>query len=114
MGTFAVGDVVLLPFPFSDLSQSKKRPALVLADAGRGDWLCMQITSQPYNDPSAIILSQTDFVNGSLQRDSFIRPAKLFTAHDSLFISSVAKVRWDKLSEVKERLIGFIRQGKFA
>jgi hypothetical protein len=33
----AVGKVILVPFPFSDLSQSKLRPAVVLADAGRGD-----------------------------------------------------------------------------
>ena len=31
--------VVLLPFPFSDLSTSKLRPALVLVDAGRDDWV---------------------------------------------------------------------------
>ena len=39
MGAFTVGSVVLVPFPFSDLSGSKKRPALILADAGRGDWV---------------------------------------------------------------------------
>ncbi len=39
MGRLAAGQVVVLPFPFSDLSQNKYRPALVLADAGRGDWV---------------------------------------------------------------------------
>lgn len=37
MGAFAAGQVVLLPFPFSDLTRSKLRPALLLADAGRDD-----------------------------------------------------------------------------
>jgi hypothetical protein len=32
------GSVVLVPFPFSDLSVSKRRPAVVLADAERGGW----------------------------------------------------------------------------
>ncbi len=36
MGAPSVGDVVIIPFPYSDLSQSKRRPALVLAEAGRG------------------------------------------------------------------------------
>ncbi len=48
MGTFAAGQVVVLPFPFSDLSRQKLRPALLLADAGRGDWIAGQITSNPY------------------------------------------------------------------
>lgn len=44
----AVGKVILVPFPSSDLSQSKLRPAVVLADAGRGDWVLCQVTSNPY------------------------------------------------------------------
>ncbi|MDL5503395.1 MAG: hypothetical protein QSU88_09280 [Candidatus Methanoperedens sp.] len=31
MARFVKGDVVVVPFPFSDLSQSKRRPALVIA-----------------------------------------------------------------------------------
>jgi hypothetical protein len=38
------GGVVLIPFPFSDLSGSKLRPALVLADVSAGDWVLCQIT----------------------------------------------------------------------
>ena len=48
MVTPTAGEVVLVPFPFSDLSQSRVRPALCLADAGRGDWVLCQITSSPY------------------------------------------------------------------
>ncbi|MBX5452771.1 MAG: type II toxin-antitoxin system PemK/MazF family toxin [Acidobacteriia bacterium] len=114
MGAFAVGDVVLLPFPFSDLSRAKKRPALVLADARNNDWVCLQITSRPYGDPVAIALVQADFATGSLNRDSFIRPGKLFTAHDSLFIRTVAQVQGSKLTEVKEAVIRFVRQGIFS
>ena len=44
------GEVV----PFSDLSQSKVRPVVCLADAGRGDWVLCQITSSPYGDPAAV------------------------------------------------------------
>jgi mRNA interferase MazF len=89
----AAGAVMLLPFPFSDLSQSKLRPAVVLADAGRGDWvLCQvicQVTSKPYGDPAAVILDATDFSAGSLRVQSFARPGKLFTANDSLFSTEV-------------------------
>ncbi len=44
------GDVVVLPFPFSDLSESKVRPAVVLARANKSDWILCQITSNPYGD----------------------------------------------------------------
>jgi mRNA interferase MazF len=47
MESLAAGSVTLIPFPFSDLSQSKIRPALVLANAERGDWILCQITSKP-------------------------------------------------------------------
>ena len=85
MGEFTAGQIVILPFPFSDLSQSKFRPALLLADAGRGDWIACQITSNPYADARAITLSAADFASGSLERLSYARPGKLFTANEALF-----------------------------
>ncbi len=89
MVTPAIGAVVLVPFPFSDLSQSKVRPALCLADAGRGDWVLCQITSVAYGDPIAEPLTAPDFASGGLHVESFVRPGKLFTAHSRLLVRSV-------------------------
>jgi mRNA interferase MazF len=50
----AKGSVVLVAFPFSDLSASKLRPAIVLASAERDDWILCQVTSNPYADQNAI------------------------------------------------------------
>jgi len=44
MGKFVKGDAVVLPFPFSDLGSSKRRPALVVAIASAGDVILAQIT----------------------------------------------------------------------
>jgi mRNA interferase MazF len=85
----AVGEIVLVPFPFSDLSQTKVPPAVCLADAGRGDWVLCQITSSPYGDPSALRLETSDFQSGGLLISSFARPGKLFTAHAGLVVHSV-------------------------
>ena len=85
MEAFAAGQVVLVPFPFSDLSSSKLRPALILADAGLGDKVCVQITSNPYTDARAVAIDISDFRLGSLQKPSYARPAKLFTIHEQLF-----------------------------
>jgi mRNA interferase MazF len=87
--TPTAGEVVLVPFPFSDLSQSKVRPAVCLANAGRGDWVLCQITSSPYGDPAAIPLDAPDFASGGLLVVSFARPGKLFTAHAGLMVRSV-------------------------
>ena len=89
MVTPSTGEVVLVPFPFSDLSQSKVRPAVCLADAGRGDWVLCQITSSPYGDPAAILLDAPDLASGGLLVASFARPGKLFTAHAGLMVRSV-------------------------
>ena len=56
MGPLAAGVVVLVRFPFSDLSHNKLRPAVVLADAGRGDWILCQVTSKPYADSASVVL----------------------------------------------------------
>ena len=84
MVPLAAGLVVLVRFPFSDLSQAKLRPAVVLADAGRGDWILCQVTSKPYADHFAVVLEAADFQRGSLQVTSFARPGKLFTASNNL------------------------------
>jgi mRNA interferase MazF len=88
MDAFAAGQVILLPFPFSDLTGSKLRPALLVANAGRGDWIACQITSNPYADPRAIVLENDAFAGGGLQRISYIRLGKLFTANESLMSGS--------------------------
>ena len=105
MGTPSVGPVVLLPFPFSDLSNSKKRPAVVVASAGRGDWILCQITSNPYSDANSIPLDSSNFVRGGLQIRSYARPAKLFTANESLIISEAGQITADALQSVRNRII---------
>ena len=90
MARFVKGEVIVIPFPFSDLSGNKRRPALVLADMSGDDILLCPITSQ--NSPKdtwAIPLLATDFKSGSLPLASNIRPNRLFTAHKALIIKSV-------------------------
>ena len=86
----SAGGIVLVPFPFSDLSQAKLRPAVVSAEARRSDWILCQVTSNPYGDPRAILLPQSSFASGSLRSDSYARPGKLFTASQELMVAEVA------------------------
>jgi len=108
----AVGLVVVRPFPFSDLSDAKLRPALVLADAGRHDWILCQITSNPYGDPRAITLDSADFRSGSLRMTSFERPGKLFTANSSLIVREVGDLCAETMSNVIDAVVGILRSGQ--
>lgn len=109
MGPLAAGSVVLVPFPFSDLSGSKLRPALALADVGRGDWILCQITSVEYGDARAIPLTQDCFGEGSLHRSSFARPGKLFTAHQDLCVANLGHLRLDVFQMVIEAVLQLFR-----
>ena len=111
MGSFATRQVVLLPFPYSDLSAQKLRPALILANADRGDWLLCQITSNPYADPIAVELTQDSFVAGGLQRISYARPSKLFTAHESLFSNIAGSLHSAAQASMVKAVVVIVRKG---
>lgn len=108
MVALTAGAVVLVPFPFSDLSQAKRRPAVVLADAGRSDWILCQITSNPYGDPGAIALVPDGFATGSLHVTSYARPGKLFTAHSHLIVAQVGRLKAEAHREVIEAVVGIL------
>jgi len=99
----SAGGIVLVPFPFSDLSQAKLRPAIVVADAGRGDWILCQVTSNPYGDPRAVHLTPPSFGSGSLRSDSYARPGKLFTASADLMVAQVAALTHEAPSSSSKR-----------
>jgi PemK-like, MazF-like toxin of type II toxin-antitoxin system len=107
----AAGAVVLVRFPFSNLSQSKLRPAIVLADAGRGDWVLCQVTSNPYADTRAIRLSDESFEQGGLQRPSYARPAKLFTANHEIMVAEVGKLTVEALRQVIRAVVEVLHNG---
>lgn len=109
MVTPAKGSVVLVRFPFSDLSHAKLRPAVVLAKVGRGDWILCQITSKPYADAGASLLRDPDFARGSLQLDSYARPGKLFTAHESLIATEVGELKPEAFDQVIDAVVRLLQ-----
>jgi mRNA interferase MazF len=107
--TPAAGTVVLVPFPFSDLSQAKLRPAVVLADVGRGDWILCQITSNPYGDTRAIMLEDASFAEGALRVVSYARPGKLFTANSTLMVTQVGTLKAASLQQIIEAVVALLQ-----
>ncbi|MGQ9630098.1 MAG: MazF family transcriptional regulator [bacterium] len=98
-----------MPFPFYDLSRSKLRPAVVLADAGRGDWILCQVTSNPYSDAQALMLSDDSFREGSLRMISYARPGKLFTANRDLMVTQVGTLKAESLKHIIEAIVRILR-----
>ena len=109
MATFVKGDVVVIPFPFSDLSQAKRRPALVIADLIGDDLILCQITSQNISDKYSISLDNNDFQSGSLKRKSNIRPNRIFTADNHIILYKIGQVKIDKLDQVIKKIIQIIQ-----
>jgi len=108
MERFVKGDIVVLPFPFSDLSSSKKRPAMVLANLHGNDIILCQITSQFVKDSYAIALNDSDFTIGSLNKPSNIRPNRLFTADKNIIIRKIGTVKPDVFKKVTNTLFEII------
>ena len=99
------GDVVVLPFPFSDLSDSKRRPALVVADLEGDDVILCQITSESRVDNYSIILMKNDFEQGNLGLTSLIRPNRLFTADKYILLYKAGSLKNKKIKEIEEELV---------
>jgi mRNA interferase MazF len=111
VGALLPGLVVLVRFPFSDLSSSKLRPAVVLAHSGGVDWILCQVTSSPYGDSRAIALEADSFATGGLVRDSFARPGKLFTASQSIIVRQPGSLTALAHLAVMDGVIQLLRTG---
>ena len=109
MAKFVKGDVVVVPFPFSDLTQAKKRPALVISVLEGDDLILCQITSQRIKDKYAISIDDKDFAEGSLNQPSNVRPNRLFTADSHIVLYRVGNLTPAKLDIIIEKLIEILR-----
>ena len=108
MARLIKGDVIVVPFPFSDLTQSKKRPALVISVLEGDDLILCQITSQLIKDNYSILIDDKDFKEGSLKQQSNLRPNRIFTADSHIVLYRVGNLKSDKLNKIIEKVIEII------
>jgi mRNA interferase MazF len=104
MGKPVIGEVVVFPFPQTNMQSGKRRPALVVADLKGDDLILCQITSQARSDGYSVPLTAADFERGRLVRDSFIRPNRLFTVEQSVILYAAGKVKSEKLNEIRAKI----------
>ena|SRR3972149_1041395 len=107
------GDIVIIGFPFSDLSKTKKRPALIISNDSvnnTGDYLMVQVTSKIRNDSLSLPINKSDFVNEKeLPLQSCIRLHKIFLLNESLIISKNTAVNPGFLDSVIEKITGLLK-----
>lgn len=96
------GDIILVQFPFTDLSGSKLRPALVISNDklnASGDFVCLQITSKTFNDGCFFVLNDQN-VSIPLKLNSGIRLQKIFTVNSSIVKQKISAVSPAALTEI--------------
>lgn len=111
MERFVKGDVVVIPFPFTDLSDYKKRPALVAAELESDDLILCQITSQKIKDKYAIPLEDEDFKTGGLKKKSNVRPNRIFTADKAIILYRAGRLKEVKMREITEKIMHIFKGG---
>ena len=109
MERFIKGDIVVIPFPFSDLIGAKRRPALVITNLKGEDLILCQITSKKVRDEYAITITEEDFEEGSLKQESNVRPNKIFTADRSIILYKVGRLKRAKVKSIIETIIEIIK-----
>ncbi len=109
MERFMKGDVVVVPFPFSDLTRAKRRPALIIAELEGDDLILCQITSQRIKDKYAISINEDDFETGILKQRSNVRPNRIFTADGHIILYQVGHLKPEKLRKIIEKIIGILK-----
>jgi mRNA interferase MazF len=106
---YSKGNVVTVDFPFTDKSGSKVRPALVISDEIGSNVIICPITSSIPRNEFGVFLGINDMSNGSLQRDSYIRPDKVYTVDTSFLLKCVGTITAAKKSEVYSVLINIFK-----
>jgi mRNA interferase MazF len=103
------GQIVLTPFPYTDLSTTKLRPVLMLRQASRfDDWLVCMVSSQAHQaetDLDEIISpTDTDFADSGLKVPSVLRLSRLAVLDGSLLLGSIGAISEERLGRVRQRL----------
>lgn len=104
MEKLAVGDVVVIPFPYADFSRLKKRPALVVGEAEFDNLILCQITSRRATSRRAVTITNSDFAKGGLPVTGYARPDKIFTVEPALIEVALGKLQPNKIAAVHQQL----------
>ncbi len=102
------GDLLPVPFPFTDLSAAKRRPVLALTNADSyGDFIALPVTSRPQSE-HALPLAAADMVSGALPAASWIRINRIVTLNAGLVVKTVGRISERTVAMAIERFCAHI------
>ena len=106
------GDVLIVPFPFTDLSAIKQRPVLVLSkkeyNKKTDDIITCGITSNLKDSENSVLMENKNLLNGEIPATSRIKVDKLFTIEESIVKKRLAKIDIETFDKVRKEFINLI------
>lgn len=100
MTTYKFGDIILVPFPFTDLTTTKKRPAVIVSsekyNIGRPDLIIMAITSRLHQVDKLGERLVSDWQNAGLIKPSIFKPI-LATIENTLVLKQLGSLQSEDL-----------------
>ena len=110
MESFTKKEIVLFPFPYTDLSERKLRPCLVISETLGEDIILCQITSKKTKkDRYCVEIKKDNTLHGSLQIDSYVRCDMIFTASTNQIIKKICKINDKDYEEVVCKIYEIIK-----
>ena len=101
-------EIVLVPFPYSDLSSTKRRPVLIVSNDNYNqkfhDVVVCVITSNKYKDTYSLTLENNDLEMGVLPESSIVKVHKLFTIHQSKIIKKFSLVKTEYFEQIADKI----------
>ena len=103
-------EIVLIPFPYSDLTGAKQRPALILSNSminKNDDCICCLITSNPYN--KGLIINKDSFEAGKLPFKSWVKPHRIFTINQKIIRKKLCKININFHEKIIHEILKYFR-----
>lgn len=107
------GDIISVPFPFTNLEKNKLRSALVISNAelmtGTGDVIIVMITSKTHVDGLNIEIEKEDF-DFALPKTSYVRCHRIVTIDNSVILGKIGEASQLFLNKVKNNIVKIISE----
>lgn len=110
---FEAGTLVLIPFPYSDLSNVKRRPVLMLTQPdARGDFVAMPLTSQAQPLPAFKLDAGPLPLGGTLPLTSWVKTDTVYSLSEAQVVKTIGRVTDEVRTHCVQHLCRYLNQGR--